>query len=122
MEGMFYKSSFNGDISGWDVSNVENMKLMFANNDVFNDDISGWDVSNVKTMESMFAFSKINIDISKWKLNHKCNIAGMFELCTIRNEYKPRKYYNKKRTIKESFDFGSVDKEKKSLNAYDILL
>jgi len=42
------------------------MKLMFANNDVFNNDISGWDVSNVKTMESMFAFSKINIDISKW--------------------------------------------------------
>jgi surface protein len=27
---MFYKSEFNGDISGWDVSKVSNMEGMFA--------------------------------------------------------------------------------------------
>jgi hypothetical protein len=30
MSGMFYKSKFNGDISSWDVSNVEFIDLMFA--------------------------------------------------------------------------------------------
>ena len=28
---MFYKSNFNGDISNWDVSNVEYMNYMFYN-------------------------------------------------------------------------------------------
>jgi hypothetical protein len=46
----------------------------------------------------------------------------MFELCTIRNEYKPKKYYNKKRNIKESFEFDGLAKGKKQINACDILL
>ena len=29
MSELFYKSDFNGDISEWDVSNVENMNSMF---------------------------------------------------------------------------------------------
>ena len=29
MTELFYESSFNGDISNWDVSNVKNMELMF---------------------------------------------------------------------------------------------
>ena len=30
MQSMFYKSEFNGDISGWKVSNVTDMEGMFA--------------------------------------------------------------------------------------------
>ena len=30
MAKLFYGSEFNGDISDWDVSNVENMEWMFA--------------------------------------------------------------------------------------------
>jgi surface protein len=29
MRAMFFKSKFNGDIAGWDVSNVTDMKNMF---------------------------------------------------------------------------------------------
>ena len=36
-----------GDISGWDVSNVTNMKYMFRNAESFNGDLSKWNVSNV---------------------------------------------------------------------------
>jgi surface protein len=39
--------NFNLDISGWDVSNVADMDLMFTYAKSFNQDISGWDVSNV---------------------------------------------------------------------------
>jgi hypothetical protein len=36
MEGLFEDSTFNGDISRWDVSNVENMNKMFHNAYLFN--------------------------------------------------------------------------------------
>ena len=44
-------SAFNGDISGWDTSNVTNMEYMFIDASVFNKDISGWDTSNVTNMD-----------------------------------------------------------------------
>jgi len=38
---MFYKASeFNSDISGWDVSAVTNMNVMFGVTSVFNSDVS----------------------------------------------------------------------------------
>ena len=54
MQDMFYDSEFNGDISKWDVSNVEDMSFMFAN-------------------------SKFNGNISMWKINKKCKTICMFE-------------------------------------------
>ncbi|MEZ5049994.1 MAG: BspA family leucine-rich repeat surface protein [Saprospiraceae bacterium] len=49
---MFQSSSFNQDISSWDVSNVVNMSNMFSRSS-FNQDISNWD-SDVKDMSWMF--------------------------------------------------------------------
>ena len=65
---MFFKSSFtakNGDISNWDVSNVEDMECMFYNTK-FNGDISNWDVSNVKDMDDMFYDSPLQKNPPKW--------------------------------------------------------
>ena len=53
MNYMFYKSNFNGDISNWDTSKVEDMYRMFLDSK-FNGDISKWNVSNVKYMGCMF--------------------------------------------------------------------
>jgi hypothetical protein len=58
-----------------------------------NGDISGWDVSNVKYMESMFKDTKFNSDISKWKLNKDCQTDAMFDDCTLK--YQPEKYPQK---------------------------
>ena len=58
MHAMFQDSKFNGDISKWDVSNVENMEYMFYNCD-FNGDISKWDVRKVKNMKLMFWVSPL---------------------------------------------------------------
>ena len=67
MMGMFEESKFNGDISNWDVSNVTDMSLMFLGTS-FDGDISNWDVSNVTNMSEMFSWSQFNGDISKWKV------------------------------------------------------
>ena len=55
---MFYDSKFNGDISKWDVSNVEDTSWMFTKSN-FNGDISNWDVSNVEDVDDMFRDSPL---------------------------------------------------------------
>ena len=53
MNNLFVKVT-DIDISGWDVSNVKNMRNMFINCENFNCDLSNWDVSNVEDMSHMF--------------------------------------------------------------------
>ena len=43
---MFFNSEFNGDISRWNVSKVENVSNMFYNSK-FRGDISNWDVHGI---------------------------------------------------------------------------
>ena len=59
MSDLFKETNFNGDISGWDVSNVTDMYAMFYRCEEFNQDISDWDVSNVKHFNDIFYNCKI---------------------------------------------------------------
>ena len=52
-DNIFYNMIF--DVSGWNVSNVENMQDMFQNCKEFNCDLSKWNVSNVINMYNMFS-------------------------------------------------------------------
>ena len=55
MSQMFsYATSFNGDLSKWDVSSVKDMSSMFLAASSFNRDLSSWDVSSVFDMDGMF--------------------------------------------------------------------
>ena len=68
MSELFYYpplDRFNGDISNWDVSNVKDMSLMFADSP-FNGDISKWNVSNVSDMRDMFYKSPLEKNPPKW--------------------------------------------------------
>ena len=88
MSGLFkHRSDFNGDISGWDVSNVKNMSKMFYYCKSFNQDISGWDVSNVEDMSYMFwECEKFNQDISGWDVSSVENMRFMFYYCKSFNQ------------------------------------
>ena len=76
-----------GDISDWDVSQVTDMLLLFADKTTFNDDISAWDVSNVTNMDSMFSFaSAFNQDIGAWDLSSVTEMYSMFHGATAFNQ------------------------------------
>ena len=47
MSEMFHRAvAFDGNISGWDVSEVTDMNRMFRFATVFNQSLNGWDVSS----------------------------------------------------------------------------
>ena len=77
MDYMFYESKFNGNIYNWDVSNVIVTTMMFSGSE-FNGDISEWDVSSVKNAAAMFSNCKFNQDISNWKTSSFVNMSQMF--------------------------------------------
>ena len=47
-------TSFNGDLSSWDVGQVTKMTCMFRGATSFNGDLSSWDVGQVTDMRGMF--------------------------------------------------------------------
>ena len=80
LKEMFHgATSFNGDVSNWDVSTITNMYRMFRSNSSFNSDLSSWNVSNVTNMESMFSgASSFNSNLSNWNTSKVTNIKEMF--------------------------------------------
>ena len=79
MQYMFFDAAaFDGDLSGWDVSNVENMGATFYGTS-FNGDLSEWDVSSVTTMEFMFYNAgSFNQDLSSWNTASVTDTSFMF--------------------------------------------
>ena len=79
------QTTFNEDISSWDVSNVIYMNGMFdcynsGGNFIFNQDLSYWDTSNVQDMSLMFRDCYIfNIDLSNWDTGNVVSMWSMFE-------------------------------------------
>ena len=109
---------FNGDISKWNVSNVENMNHMFTAS-TFNQNISNWDVSNVKDMYNMFYKSKFNGDIYSWPLKEETklnNISVSLEYNklpdkivyhqTVKNILQNKEILHKSETIAKLFIFS----------------
>jgi surface protein len=85
---MFYgASSFNNDISKWDVSKASTMSRMFWTATSFNQDLSSWKTSNVKDLSWMFLdASSFNNDISKWDVPKVLTIDEMFSRATSFNQ------------------------------------
>lgn len=89
------RKNFDG-IEKWNVSNVKQMKCMFANCHLFNQDISGWDVRKVEKICQAFAFtSNFNQDLSKWQLDalkNAHNQAPFLGNDCIKQDFKPHPF------------------------------
>lgn len=79
MNFMFAASSFNNPIDTWNVSNVDSMYAMFASNTVFDQALNNWNVSNVKDMSLMFLdASTFNQSLDSWDVSSVTNMSSMF--------------------------------------------
>jgi len=92
MSYMFSGSQFNGDISEWDVSNVKDMSYMFYENYRFDRDIGKWNVGNVTNMVHMFSNTYFRGDISGWNVDRAEYFFPMFKWSKISEENKPRRF------------------------------
>lgn len=80
MEATFAVSTFNRDISNWDVSSVTNMLFMFYAAEYFNQDIGSWDVSNVTTMFGMFRNAQdFSQNLGHWNISNVTEIKSIFQ-------------------------------------------
>ena len=72
-------STFNGDLSNWNVSSVTDTSFMFYNASSFNGDLASWDVSSVTDMSYMFySSSSFNRPLASWDVSSVENMSFMF--------------------------------------------
>jgi surface protein len=88
MNGMFQSSKLTGDISKWDVSNVDTMSWMFCESK-FNKDISNWNIKKVIRKGDMFYKCPI-----KEEYKPKFNVSESFAFDVINKRKKPINLYN----------------------------
>lgn len=81
-------TSFNHDISSWNMTNVLNMSSMFAYATSFNQPIGSWNTSNVTNMSGMFHFAgnAFNQDIGSWNTSNVTDMSVMFYSATGFNQ------------------------------------
>ena len=80
-------NSFNQDISGWDTSSAADMTGMFEGATSFNQPIGGWDVSNVTDMDRMFLeASSFNQPIGGWDTSNVVSFKKCFSYATSFNQ------------------------------------
>ena len=92
MNNLFVKAP-DIDISGWNVSNVKNMRNMFDECRNFTGKgLENWDVSNVTNMRYMFNNCRnFNSDLSNWDVSNVEDMTCMFYNCnSLKN--KPNWY------------------------------
>jgi len=77
-----------------------------TSNCMFDGDISLWDVIEIDDMSHMFDGSRFSGDISKWHVNKDCDIECMFDDCDIPYEHRPASLRGR---IDESFDVSDID-------------
>ena len=82
MSKMFLDAfNFDQDISGWDVSSVEDMSYMFLGALSFNQPLNAWNVRNVKYFEQMFYWAvSFSQPLDRWEPERieRINTWGMF--------------------------------------------
>ncbi|WP_181875970.1 BspA family leucine-rich repeat surface protein [Sphingobacterium spiritivorum] len=75
------------NIDSWDMSNVIEMRYMFAGAKVFNQNIGSWNIEKVIDIRYMFwGAAKFNQDIGSWNTSKVLFMFGMFQDATEFNQ------------------------------------
>ena len=87
MNYLFYNTTFNEDISNWNVENVTSMYAMFSFTNTFNKPLNRWNVGKVTNMGFMFnGLNKFNQPLNEWNVRSVKNMMSMFNRTTIFNQ------------------------------------
>ena len=120
MDGTFRGASdFNGDVSSWDTSSATDMRNMFQDADNFDGDISGWDVSKVTDTSSMFyEASDFNQPLNGWDVSKVTDTSSMFYEASDFNQ--PLNGWDVSKVTDMSFMFDDADSFNQPLNGWDV--
>ena len=78
--GEYQMMNFAGDISSWDVSGVREWFQAFRDNIYFNSDISGWDVRNARNFGlAFYNCDSLTADLSSWNPERADSMGAMFQ-------------------------------------------
>lgn len=72
-------STFNQDISSWDISNTLTLESIFKGAVSFNQNINSWNTSKVENMIDVFYLSNFNSPIGSWDVSNVTTMSGMFD-------------------------------------------
>ena len=112
-------SSFDGDISPWNVSSVTNMAYMFDGASSFDRPLDTWNVSSVTSMRSMFMeASSFDQPLNAWNVSSVTNMNSMF-LSAISFD-QPLNAWNVSSVTNMNAMFSSAQSFSQPLNAWDV--
>ena len=109
----------NATINNWNVSNVQNMQLMFASAFNFNQPLNNWNVSNVTNMESMFNGAEtFNQDLNNWNTSQVETMRFMFTGALDFN--KPIDNWNVGNVMDMGWMFNNAEDFNQDLNSWNV--
>ena len=83
----FQGTTFNRDISGWNMQLAKEIDFMFADNQVFNQPVGNWTFNNLKTASAVFRnATSFNQNLSNWNVSQVDLFELMFENATAFNQ------------------------------------
>ena len=119
MSDMFKLTSFNEDISEWDVSSVTNMNNVFDGVLLFNRPLNNWDVSKVESMNSMFLNASVfNQPLNSWDVSAVKNMQSMFFNATAFNQ--PLNNWDVSKVENMAYMFFNATAFNQPLNNWDV--
>ncbi len=81
MSHLFHgNTTFNNEVSGWDLSGVTNTSHMFDGATAFNRPVATWNMANVTDMSGMFAgATSFNRPVGSWNTARVTDFSSMFQ-------------------------------------------
>ena len=119
MSGMFQSASFDQPLNSWNVSSVTDMSLMFQAATSFNQPLNSWNVSSVTDMSRMFRFAtSFDQPLNDWAVSSVTDMSLMFNRATSFNQ--PLNDWNVSSVTTMSYMFQGATFFNQSLNDWNV--